>query len=34
MAWEELRDIVLVGHSYGGFVVRRVAERSRSRFAH
>jgi pimeloyl-ACP methyl ester carboxylesterase len=25
---EELRDIVLVGHSYGGFVVRGVADRA------
>jgi pimeloyl-ACP methyl ester carboxylesterase len=25
--WEELRDIVLVGHSYGGIVVRHVADR-------
>jgi pimeloyl-ACP methyl ester carboxylesterase len=26
MIWEELRDIVLVGHSYGGVVVRHVAD--------
>jgi pimeloyl-ACP methyl ester carboxylesterase len=25
--WEDLRDIVLVGHSYGGVVVRHVADR-------
>jgi pimeloyl-ACP methyl ester carboxylesterase len=25
--WEDLRDIVLVGHSYGGMVVRHVADR-------
>jgi pimeloyl-ACP methyl ester carboxylesterase len=31
MAWEELRDIVLVGHSYGGFVVRHVADRMSNR---
>src|SRR5580693_4255371 len=27
MIWENLRDIVLVGHSYGGVVVRHVADR-------
>jgi pimeloyl-ACP methyl ester carboxylesterase len=27
MIWEELRDIVLVGHSYGGIVMRHVADR-------
>src|SRR5260370_10252684 len=27
MIWENLRDIVLVGHSYGGMVVRHVADR-------
>src|SRR5258707_14032278 len=27
MIWEDLRDIVLVGHSYGGVVVRHVADR-------
>jgi pimeloyl-ACP methyl ester carboxylesterase len=27
MVWEELRDIVLVGHSYGGFIARHVADR-------
>jgi pimeloyl-ACP methyl ester carboxylesterase len=26
MRWEDLRDIVLVGHSYGGFVARHVAD--------
>ena len=26
--WEELTDIVLVGHSYGGFVISGVAERA------
>ncbi|WP_407156608.1 alpha/beta fold hydrolase [Bradyrhizobium sp. STM 3557] len=31
MAWEELHDIVLVGHSYGGFVVRHVADRMSDR---
>jgi pimeloyl-ACP methyl ester carboxylesterase len=27
MIWEELRDIVLVGHSYGGVIVRHVADK-------
>ena len=27
MIWEDLRDIVLVGHSYGGIVARHVADR-------
>jgi pimeloyl-ACP methyl ester carboxylesterase len=27
LIWEELRDVVLVGHSYGGIVVRHVADR-------
>ena len=27
MIWENLRDIVLVGHSYGGIVARHVADR-------
>ena len=27
LLWEDLRDIVLVGHSYGGIVVRHVADR-------
>jgi pimeloyl-ACP methyl ester carboxylesterase len=27
MIWEDLRDVVLVGHSYGGVVVRHVADR-------
>jgi pimeloyl-ACP methyl ester carboxylesterase len=26
LIWEDLRDIVLVGHSYGGTVVRHVAD--------
>jgi pimeloyl-ACP methyl ester carboxylesterase len=31
VAWENLRDIVLVGHSYGGVIVRHVADRMRDR---
>src|SRR6266702_721698 len=27
MIWENLRDVVLVGHSYGGIVARHVADR-------
>ncbi len=30
MKWEGLKDIVLCGHSYGGFVVTGVAERMES----
>ena len=28
IAWENLKDIVLVGHSYGGFVISGVAEKA------
>jgi pimeloyl-ACP methyl ester carboxylesterase len=31
LVWEDLRDIVLVGHSYSGIVVRHVADRMRDR---
>jgi pimeloyl-ACP methyl ester carboxylesterase len=31
MIWEDLRNIVLVGHSYGGVVARHVADRMRDR---
>src|SRR5215469_15411657 len=31
--WEELRDVVLVGHSYGGCVIRSVADRMGDRIA-
>jgi pimeloyl-ACP methyl ester carboxylesterase len=31
MIWEELRDVVLVGHSYGGAIVRHVADKLRDR---
>jgi pimeloyl-ACP methyl ester carboxylesterase len=31
--WEELQDVVLVGHSYGGLVVRGVADRMGDRIA-
>lgn len=33
LAWEDLRDVVLVGHSYGGMVVTGVAERMADRIA-
>jgi pimeloyl-ACP methyl ester carboxylesterase len=33
IAWEDLRDMVLVGHSYGGAVVRGVADRMGERIA-
>ncbi len=32
--WEDLRDVVLVGHSYGGMVVTGVADRVASRLNH
>lgn len=31
LAYEDLRDVVLVGHSYGGMVITGVADRSRDR---
>lgn len=33
MVWHELDDVVLVAHSYGGFVATGVAERARQRIA-
>jgi pimeloyl-ACP methyl ester carboxylesterase len=33
MIWEDLRDIVLVGHSYSGVVVRHVADRMPDRIS-
>ena len=32
--WENLRDVVLVGHSYGGMVITGVADRVASRLKH
>ena len=34
LEYEDLRDIILVGHSYGGTVVTVVADRARDRLAH
>ena len=34
LKWEELNDVVLVGHSYGGFVISGVAERLPERVHH
>ena len=34
LKWEDLVDVVLVGHSYGGFVVSGVAERVPERLRH
>ncbi len=34
IVWEELEDVVLVGHSYGGNVITGVADRMKDRLAH
>ena len=34
IVWEELDDVVLVGHSYGGNVITGVADRIKDRLAH
>ena len=34
LEYEDLRDVVLVGHSYGGMVISGVAERASERLAH
>jgi pimeloyl-ACP methyl ester carboxylesterase len=34
LEWEALRDVVLVGHSYGGMVITAVAQRAAARLAH
>jgi pimeloyl-ACP methyl ester carboxylesterase len=34
LEYEDLRDVVLVGHSYGGMVITAVAERAAERLAH
>jgi pimeloyl-ACP methyl ester carboxylesterase len=34
LEYEDLRDVVLVGHSYGGMVITAVAERAAERVAH
>jgi len=34
LAWEELEDVVLVGHSYGGMVITGVADRAKHRLRH
>lgn len=33
LEWEDLRDVVLVGHSYGGMVITGVADRAPERLA-
>ena len=33
LAWEDLQDIILVGHSYGGMVITGVADRAANRIA-
>ena len=34
LLYEDLRDVILVGHSYGGMVVTGVADRAHERIAH
>jgi len=34
LAYEDLRDVVLIGHSYGGIVATGVADRARERIRH
>ncbi|WP_446830199.1 alpha/beta fold hydrolase [Candidatus Foliamicus sp.] len=34
LEWEELEDVVLVGHSYGGLVISGVADRAKQRLRH
>lgn len=34
LEWEELRDVILVGHSYGGQVITGVADRAKRRLGH
>ena len=34
LEWEELEEVVLVGHSYGGCVISGVADRARHRLRH
>ena len=34
LLWEELEDVTLVGHSYGGMVITGVADRARDRIGH
>jgi pimeloyl-ACP methyl ester carboxylesterase len=34
MVWEDLRDVVLVGHSYGGMVITGAADRVPARIRH
>ena len=34
LEWEELTDVILVGHSYGGMVITGVADRAKERLRH
>ena len=34
LEWEELENVVLVGHSYGGLVISGVADRAKERLRH
>ncbi|MGZ0244868.1 MAG: alpha/beta fold hydrolase, partial [Alphaproteobacteria bacterium] len=34
LVWEELNDVILVGHSYGGMVITGVADQAKDRLRH
>lgn len=34
LVWEELNDVILVGHSYGGMVITGVADQAKDRLCH
>jgi len=34
LSWKDLRDVVLVGHSYGGLIITSVADKAAERIKH